>query len=62
MAIWNPKTKKFFCECGCGEEIPPWNSYKPGHWAKTTEGREKVHITNKRRGEVNRKRKTNSSL
>ena len=23
MAIWNPETKEFYCECGCGTVINP---------------------------------------
>jgi len=35
MAVWDGETKKFLCECGCGEEALPWARFRVGHWAKT---------------------------
>lgn len=37
MAVFDPETKKFFCECGCGEECRPWNRLKWGHNFKLEE-------------------------
>jgi len=39
MAVFDPVTKKFLCECGCGEEVPFERSFKPGHHMRTEENR-----------------------
>lgn len=31
MAIFEPETKKFLCECGCGCECNPFRQFRPGH-------------------------------
>ena len=42
MAVFDPKTKEFYCECECGTIIPWYNSYARGHYWKTEEGRSNV--------------------
>lgn len=42
MAIYNEETKQSLCECGCGKEVDPWNSFRNGHWNKTEEGSNKL--------------------
>lgn len=49
MAIFDPETKEFYCECKCGTVIPPWNSYAYHHWSGSEEGRESA----RRIGEAN---------
>lgn len=46
MAIFNPETRKFYCECGCGTEILPWNTWSRGHQPMTAETKEKISESN----------------
>ena len=45
MAIFDPESKEFYCECGCGTPILGWNRFATGHWMKTKEGRQKSSET-----------------
>ncbi len=37
MAIFDPITKDFYCECGCGKSVLPWSSYSKGHYVRSEE-------------------------
>jgi hypothetical protein len=43
MALFDPVTKKFFCECGCGREMSdPLCAYKPFHQPRTEEHNQRI--------------------
>ena len=42
MAVYSSETKRFLCECGCGQEINFWASYAQGHYFKTKEGSDRL--------------------
>ena len=42
MSIFDEETKKWYCECGCGEEINFWATWTKGHYTRTEECREKT--------------------
>jgi len=43
MAIFDEVTKKFYCECGCGQEVTdPLSEYTRGHYPRTDEHRERM--------------------
>lgn len=42
MAIFDPEDKKFYCECGCGEQIPSWQEFCKGHWQRRPENRRRA--------------------
>lgn len=42
MSIYEPKSKKWYCDCGCSQECEPWNNYKLGHNLRTKESQRKA--------------------
>jgi len=44
MALFDEKTRKFLCECGCGKEVSFFVEYASGHFPRTPEFKEKISM------------------